>query len=102
MWGDYGGHVLLLAANPLHPGAVYHITPRGDRRELVYGDDEDGGRTKEDLSPARTQCRCAFYLWHHAARASRACTETALRFVFTALSQELFGLRINVCPASGG
>ena len=52
MWGDYGGQVLLLAANPLHPGAVYHVTPRGDRREPIHGDDEDGGPHKRRSEPS--------------------------------------------------
>jgi len=52
MWRGYGGQVLLLAANPLHPGAVYHVTPPGDRREPIHGDDEDGGPHKRRFEPS--------------------------------------------------
>jgi hypothetical protein len=31
-----------------YPGAVYHVMPRGDRREPIYHDDEDRKRFLED------------------------------------------------------
>lgn len=34
----------------LHPGAVYHVTSRGDRREPIYPDDEEGCKN-QDLTP---------------------------------------------------
>ena len=35
-----------------YPGAIYHVMNRGDRREAIFGDDEDRQRLLETLTEA--------------------------------------------------
>ena len=36
----------------LYPGAIYHVMNRGDRREAIFGDDEDRHRLLQPQEPA--------------------------------------------------
>ena len=36
-----------------YPGAIYHVMNRGDRREAIFGDDEDRERLLQTLTEAR-------------------------------------------------
>ncbi len=35
-----------------YPGAIYHVMNRGDRREAIFEDDEDGQRLLQTLTEA--------------------------------------------------
>jgi putative transposase len=35
-----------------YPGAIYHVMNRGDRREAIFGDDEDRQRLLQTLTEA--------------------------------------------------
>jgi putative transposase len=42
-----------------YAGAIYHVTSRGDRRELIYDDDDDRSRWLEIISKV-----CDRFNWH--------------------------------------
>ena len=62
-----------------HPGAVYHVMNLGDRREAIFGDDEDRQRLLETLTEAcqKTgwQVQAQWMGWGEAARGQR-CTHS--------------------------
>jgi putative transposase len=63
---EFGFWKSLMMARPLRiegEGCVYHLTARGDRRGLIFWDDEDRGRFRERLVESLSRFNVELHAW---------------------------------------